>query len=89
MKRLKPLAVTLALLAFIGIFSVRAEEQLPDDGGALEHYHHEYYSHSYVDPNYHDGQSTIDSGKLSNSKKGRNPGKSTIALGGHRRHHRP
>ena len=87
MKRFQLL--TLAPVLFGLVSMAQATEPYADEGGALEHYHHEYYSHSYVDPNYHEDQGAIDTGKLSKSKNGRDAGKATIALGGHRRHHRP
>jgi hypothetical protein len=60
-----------------------------DADGDLEHYHHEYYSHSYVDPNYQEAAKSAkgESGAL--SKKGRAHARPrsgfTFAFGGHRR----
>jgi hypothetical protein len=70
---------------------VRAAAPHLEDTGALEHYHHEFYSHSYVDPNYHEDLDNPMRNGLSKSKTSRKPIKLnmnvSIALGGHRRHH--
>lgn len=93
MTTFKFFAAALALFGLLSIPGAQAVEPRGEDPGALEHYHHEYYSHSSVDPNDHDGQESTPGGKISKSKKGGSPGKSnvaaTIALGGHRRHHQP
>jgi hypothetical protein len=93
MTTLKSLAATLAWLGLLGIPALTAEETRHEEPGALEHYHHEYYSHSYVvNPNSRDSQDGMASPGLSKSKHGRSPGKPgatvSFALGGHRHHRR-
>ena len=67
--------------------SLRAEES----AGTLEHYHHEYYSHSYAVTDASDQDSAARSNNV--SQKGRHGGKAntgktsaSIAFGGHRHH---
>jgi hypothetical protein len=83
-------------LALFGLLAgAHGEGAAPRDAvpDGTEHYHHEYYSHSSVDPNYREGQEEGQQPPASSSisKAGPHGSKSktrvTIALGGHRIHH--
>jgi len=89
---LKAAALLLVSLGLLGTPPARATApRHEEDSGALEHYHHEFYSHSYVDPNYREDLNQPTSGELSKSKTHRRTIKPntnvSIALGGHRRNH--
>jgi hypothetical protein len=84
----KLIALPLVCLGLCGGVPLRAETPQPADPGDFEHYHHEFYSHSYLDPNYREDLNNPSSGGLSKSKTNRTPFKSntkaSIAFGGHR-----
>ena len=87
---LKSLVMALICLELLGNPQLRAAAPHLEDPGAMEHYHHEFYSHSYVDPNYREDSDSPPSGELSKSKKNRKLIKRNadiaIAFGGHRHH---
>lgn len=90
MKAYHPLlSATLALSALLSALPAQAKESHTEDqGGDLEHYHHEFYSHSYIDPNYHEDQGTAAVSKAPHHKKNQRYGKPdsgvSFAFGGHR-----
>jgi hypothetical protein len=88
---LESLAIPLLSLWLLGSPEARAAAPRLEDSGDLEHYHHEFYSHSYVDPNYREDLNTPPKNGFSKSKPGRKPIQRntnvSIALGGHRHHH--
>jgi len=93
MKKPQILAMPLICLGLLGSPPVRAAAPYSEDAGALEHYHHEFYSHSYVDPNYPEDSDNPASGGFSKSKANRKLIKRntsvSIAFGGHRHHKQP
>ncbi|EDY22285.1 hypothetical protein CfE428DRAFT_0410 [Chthoniobacter flavus Ellin428] len=87
---LKSGAMALLCLGLLDVPQIRAAVPQHDEPGALEHYHHEFYSHSYVDPNYREDLDHPPSGELSKSKTRKPINRNTnvsIGFGGHRRHH--
>lgn len=93
MKACHPLlSATLALSALLSALPAQAKEShVEDQGGDLEHYHHEFYSHSYIDPNYHEDQGTAAVSKGPHHKNKRRYGQPdsgvSFAFGGHRHKH--
>jgi hypothetical protein len=89
---LRFVALPLVFVGLLGSAHVRAETPRLEDPGDLEHYHHEFYSHSYVDPNYREDSDNSANGSLSKSKTSRKlikPNtKASIAFGGHHKHPR-
>lgn len=85
------LSATLALLGLLCVLPAQAKETQadPDHRGELEHYHHEYYSHSYLAPGYRDDQGAVAVYKRPHHKNIRRYGQPdpgvTFAFGGHRR----
>lgn len=84
------LLATLALSGLLGALPVEAKESHTENQpGDLEHFHHEAYSHSEVDPNYHEDQGTAAVSKAPHHKNHRRYGQPdsgvSFAFGGHRR----
>lgn len=85
--KIRLLTAALALVGPMAMASTPMGKAQSDDSGD-EHYHHEYYSHSYVDPNYREERDPL--AKADKPKKIHHGGKAdtgvSIALGGHRLH---
>ena len=91
------LSAALGLSVLLSSLPVQAGESHADNqDGDLEHYHHEFYSHSYIDPNERDDQGTAAVSKTPHHKNKRHYGKRdsdsdssvSFAFGGHRRKQR-
>lgn len=88
------LSATLALSALLSLLpAAQARESHDEDQrGELEHYHHEYYSHSFVDPNYHEDEGADKISKAPRHKDNRRYGRPdsgvSFAFGGHKHHRR-
>ena len=83
-------ATLTALFGLLCVFPAQAKQtHNEEDRGDLEHYHHEYYSHSYIDPDYREDQGTAAVNKAPHHKNIRHYGHPdtgvTFAFGGHRR----
>lgn len=84
------LSTLVALLGLLCALPAGARESRDaDPDGDLEHFHHEAYSHSYVDPGNQDEPGSGDISKAAPRKHQRHDGRTdtrtSIAFGGHPR----